>query len=377
MKRRIMSFVLATVFCLSALLAFPRPTYAAENIKIARAEFFAVGAYVYCDFYLAQMVKPARNFQTTERKEEPSDFPDAMVEQAITNFYLNDIPVADYSEAFDGSQYVIMLHFENSQDNTMSLLRVLYMPIMIPGTSLNDPIKVEIKDGFITADYQKINPFVATYDPGTKQVTVVQEGGNPVTPTVAPQSSSPASSASQSSSSSSAQSSGAVSTVSESLTSGEASQNASEDVSGDASSTDATSGTSSGSSSTDVISGGLGSFDITSKKADATIDFPVKKITLANNMKVSELTGMLDVLEGLSLKFFSGTTELSDRTKLQNNDVMKVYRGEQLLGEFTIAAPASSGNSNTGLIIAMVVIAVLLIGGAGAYLFVFKNKKPE
>ena len=378
MKRKIISLILAVVLCLSAFVVLPQQTQAAENVKIVRADFFAVGAYVYCDFVLDRKVKPARNFQTTERKEEPSDFPDAMVEQAITNFFLNDVSVSDYSDAFDGSQYAIMLHLEDTADGSTSVLRVLYMPIMIPGPSLNDTIKVEITDGFITAEYLKINPFVATYDPSTQLVTVVQEGGNPVTPTSPPvQSSAPASSAAQSSApaSSTAQSSAPASSADSDTQSEEPSQDVSEEQSEEPSQeVSEGSESSADTSSSDVITGGLGSYDITSTKADAVVDFQAKTITLVKSMKVSDLEGMLDVLEGLTLKFMSGSAEISGNDKLQDKDVMKVYKGEQLLGEFVMSVPAKE-SSNTWLVIVMIVLAAVLIGGAGLYLFVFKNKK--
>ena len=371
MKRKIISLILAVVLCLSVFVVLPQQTRAAENVKIVSADFFAVGAYVYCDFILGRKVKPARNFQTTERKEEPSDFPDAMVEQAITNYFLNDISISDYSDAFDGSQYAIMLHIEDTADGSTSVLRVLYMPIMIPGSSLNDPIKVEITDGFITAEYLKINPFVATYDPATKKVTIVQEGGNPVTPTSPPvQSSTSASSAAQSSAPAS---STATSQTASTAESGTPSEEPSQDVSGEQSE-EPSQDVSAGSSSTDIIIGGLGSYDITSTKSDAVVDFQAKTITLVKSMKVSDLEGMLDVLEGLSLKFMSGSAEVSGNDKLQDKDVMKVYKGEQLLGEFVMSVPAKE-SSNTWLVIVMIVLAAVLIGGAGLYLFVFKNKK--
>lgn len=377
MKRKIISAILSLVICFSSLVMYrPEAKAATENVKIVGADFYAVGAFVYCDFYLDRLIKPARNFQTTDRKEEPSDFPDAMVEQAITHYFINDISISDYSDAFDGSQYVIMLHIENMFDNSASMIRVLHMGKMIPGASLNDAFTVKITDGFITSEYLKINPFVATYDPKTKKVTLVQEGGNP-TPTAGPVQSSSASSSSASSS----KTSSAASSLAQSQ---DQSQAQSQDSSAAASSGESVvsadsqvSGTSSASSSTEVITGNLGSFDITSLKTDAVIDFPAKTITLAKSMKVQDLTGMLDVLEGLTLKFFSGAAELTAKSKLQNSDLMKVYKGEQLLGEFTMTVPVKE-SSNTWLIVLMIILAVVLIGGSAFYLFFLKNKnKPN
>ena len=124
---------------------------AAERIKATGCRVVQEGNYIYLDFFLSEKIKAARNFQTTDRVEEPSDYPDALVDAANKYIKFNGVTIAEYSEMNNGSQYVLMLHYEmDKKDPNLQLFRIAYQPAGLPGGAITDRFTFTVEEGMIT-----------------------------------------------------------------------------------------------------------------------------------------------------------------------------------------------------------------------------------
>lgn len=372
MLKKVIASAMTAAILLGSVAGLASVSAAEPDVYVVSATAYEEGVYTWLDFELNKEVKEARNFQNTERREEPSDFPDALVDAANKYITWDGETLGNYAAALD-SPYVLMCHYEIDKEDKKPYLRILTTPNII---SLDKDFVFEIKSGFITADYKKFNPFKATWDSKAQKFTLEQEGvptgEEPAESTNTPSPSSTTTTKPPETSSKDNTKPPVTSTAEDpadtsSAEEPTASENTSSDTAAEPSGED---------EETNVFVPPLGSFDLKAKSDNITIDVTNKKVSLEKAMTVGAFKENIETPDGYVLHIYENTTEITDdKANIRSGATLQVENQGTTIGELVFEVKDDGGSGNLVLIIVLIAVGVILIAGGAVFFFILNRKK--
>ena len=327
----------------------------------------------YIIFTLSEPIHNARHFQNTGRVFEadvPSDswdFPDALVDAGLNDILINGTTVGEYNEAL-GSVFNVCLFFQKEDNDTSKDQWFIIKPPTVDMDLYKNDWTIEVKQGMISAEYKKFEPFTAKWDHEKQELNVYRQNDNGLS--LAEVKNGGSSSPSVTASGDNSKNNNSDNSASSNIGSSDVS-----DTTSSASTKTTVTTTTTKAEIVNTFLPTLGKFDLSSKSSDVVINFDEKKITLAKSMTVGEFLSDVEAVEGYDIGVYNGANRIDDKDNVFSNYHFKVLVSGEQIGNFVITAPTPSNTAATVLLI--VGIAVVVLAGIGAAVFLIIKRKKK
>lgn len=335
--------------------------------------------HYYFEFKFDEPMRPARYFQDYNRRGEPGQaeaylFGDDLTDAVRKYVLINGTNVNDYIDVFQNVDY-FSFFYDSDEENGAMLIKIFHQ--YMSGFSLDDKITIEVKAGMIDVDGNPIVPFTAVYDPAVSR-TELKVTLHPVTTTTKPV---PTGKPTTSSNPTSSTRGPDVTTKPAVTQDSTTSTSTGEVTTGDgniSNPTDTTADTQPGESTeatidTEPTQAVQASAALSSKNSGIVIDPDKGTVKLSKSLKVSALLAALESGSGNAIGVYNGPNPVDGDKPVYTGYRLKVHAGDKLIANYEITAPDPS---NTGLVIAIVCIAaVLLAAGVLLYFLVLRKRK--
>ena len=333
----------------------------------------------YIHIYLDNDVNNARQCQTTERvyeaglPEDSWDFPDSLTDAARKYILVNGTKLGDYIDAI-GSAFAAVVCYQKPTEGKYAnkqLLSLGFHSDGFPGTNpKTDDYTVEIKTGFFASvdgwkTLVKFEPTVFTWDHKAQKMTVKRKGdggktleealsggGDTTTSTPTGTTSTPSGTASTPT--------GTTSTPDDTSSTDTSSEDTSSEVEV-------------------VIDQGVSTLqvtDILSLDDAVKVDFEKNTVTLDKSMSIKELMEKLNINTAYKSGIYNGKTPVEEDTPVYTGYKLKIYEGENLIGNLYVEAPEPEETTTISpLIWVIVAVGIALVAVIVALVIVLLRKK--
>lgn len=330
--------------------------------------------YIY--IFLDTEVNNARQMQTTDRvletevPEDSWDFPDSLTDAARKYILVNGTKLGDYIDAA-ASPFGCAVCYEKAKDfDGKQTLTIGLHSDAFPGTNPEkDDYTIEIKAGFFASvdgwkTLIKFEPTTLSWNHATQKLTIKRKGDNGKTLEEALSGGGETNSTPTTSSTTS--SSGSSTTSKPTETTSSTADASSEDTSGEVEV---------------VVEPGVSSLQVTdvlSNSDSIKVDFDNNTVKLDKSMTIKELMSNLNINTAYKAGIYNGRTLVDEETPVYTGYKLKIYEGENLIGNLYVEAPEPTESASISpMVWVIAAVGVVLLAAAAVLVIILLRKKKS